>query len=308
MRTSSCADAGARGMLFDVRRFSVNDGPGIRTTVFFKGCPLSCLWCHNPESQSYAQEVMFHENRCIKCGACAEACTSGAIKRTCVDDSTSVVTVDQSLCTSCGRCVPLCVADARLLVGREYTASQVMQIIARDMEFYEESGGGVTFSGGEPLSQPKLLKELLQLCKSAGIHTAVDTCGQAAWSVFSEIFPLVDLWLYDIKAASPSTHKHITGKDNSLPISNLRQITSLGATVIIRAPIVPTLNDSLEDIEGLCGILVGLCAIQHTAVIGDSNGVQHPTAQETLSLEVMGYHSIGNHKYAALGPLQFKPT
>jgi pyruvate formate lyase activating enzyme len=232
------------GIVFDIQKFSLHDGPGIRTTVFFKGCPLNCWWCHNPESQAVRPEIMFHAKRCIRCGACEAVCTQGAISR-----NGDLVSTDEEKCTLCGACVESCYAEAREAVGQEVTVSQVMDEIERDVVFYDESGGGATFSGGEPLLQPDFLLALLQACKEREIHTALDTCGFASWETLDRIRGLVDLFLYDLKLMDSTRHRKFTGVPNDLILKNLQMLSAQGHNVILRLPIIPGLNDDEENIR-----------------------------------------------------------
>jgi pyruvate formate lyase activating enzyme len=205
------------GIVFDIKKFSIHDGPGIRTTIFFKGCPLRCWWCHNPEGLTPEPELMIRANRCIRCDACLDVCPHGAISR----DGDKVFT-DVAKCLRCGTCVAACYAEARQIVGQEMAAAQVMAEIERDVPFYDESGGGATFSGGEPLLQPDFLCELLSACRARGIHTAVDTCGFAPWEVLDSVRKYVDLFLYDLKLMDEARHRAFTGVSNALILSNLR--------------------------------------------------------------------------------------
>ncbi len=226
------------GLVFDIKKFSIHDGPGIRTTVFLKGCPLNCWWCHNPESQARAPERIFHESRCIRCGACQQVCEQDAISL----NGNSIVT-DGERCTLCGACVDVCVAEAREIVGRKMTVDQVVAKIEQDVAFYDESGGGATFSGGEPLQQGRFLLALLRVCKEREIHTAVDTCGFAAWSILDSIREYVDLFLYDLKMMDDAQHRQYTGVSNELILRNLRTLSERGHHIHLRLPIIPGIND-----------------------------------------------------------------
>ena len=233
-----------KGIVFDIKKFSIHDGPGIRTTVFFKGCPLSCWWCHNPESQASEPELVFRESRCIRCGACLEVCTQGAISW-----DGDVVSTDGERCTLCGDCVQVCYAEAREIAGQEMTAAQVMTEIERDIPFYDESDGGVTFSGGEPLLQRDFLLALLRACKEKEIHTALDTCGFATWETLDSIRKHVDLFLYDLKLMDDAKHRKFTGVSNKLILANLQALSLRGHDIILRVPIIPGINNDNENIR-----------------------------------------------------------
>jgi len=264
-----------RGMVFDIRRFSIHDGPGIRTTVFFKGCPLSCWWCHNPESQQPEQEVMFHPNRCLRCGACQAACSHNAISL-----QEEIFLTDPARCQRCGACVTACPAQARELVGKPMTVAEVITQIERDVAFFDESGGGVTVSGGEPLMQPRFLKALLMACKEMELHTVLDTCGHASWKIIEAVRPFVDLFLYDIKLVDNQQHIRYTGAPNTQILSNLQKLAESGAKIILRAPLIPGINDGEEQLN-------------QVAALGRSlPGVER--------LDLLAYHYAGAGKYDRL--------
>jgi pyruvate formate lyase activating enzyme len=232
------------GIVFDIKKFSIHDGPGIRTTVFFKGCPLSCWWCHNPEGQSPQPELMLWTSRCIRCGACLEVCDQGAISW-----DGDVVSTDREKCVLSGACVQVCYAEAREIVGREMTVAEVLAEIERDIPFYDQSGGGVTFSGGEPLSQPDFLLALLRASKEKEIHTAVDTCGFATWETLDRVREHVDLFLYDLKLMDEAKHRKFTGVSNELILKNLQRLSAQGHDIFLRVPIIPGINDDAENIR-----------------------------------------------------------
>jgi len=263
------------GIIFDIEKFSIHDGPGIRTTVFFKGCPLSCEWCHNPESQALERERWFWERRCIRCGACVEACTHGAISLS----GDSVIT-DDARCVVCGDCAQVCQAEAREIVGRRVTVAEVMAEVEKDIVFYDESGGGVTFSGGEPLMQPDFLRALLYSCEEQEIHTAVDTSGLAAWKTLQSISEHVDLFLYDLKLMDDEKHRRFTGVSNDLILSNLRALTSQGSAITVRVPIIPGVNDDDENILRTGEFVASLPRVP--------------------SVSILPYHKAGADKYARL--------
>jgi len=271
------------GIIFDIEKFSIHDGPGIRTTVFFKGCPLNCWWCHNPESQALEQEMWFWARRCIRCGACLPACTQGAISL--LGDSTIT---DDALCTACGDCVQVCQADAREMVGRQVTVAEVTAEIEKDIVFYDESGGGVTFSGGEPLMQPGFLYALLQSCQEREIHTAVDTSGLAAWKTLQRISEKVDLFLYDLKLMDDEKHRQFTGVSNGLILSNLAALASQGNAITVRVPIVPGINDDDENISRIGEFAASLARVP--------------------SISILPYHQAGVDKYARLHKMYALPA
>lgn len=243
----------------DIQRFCMHDGPGIRTTVFFKGCPLRCEWCHNPETQSHQKELLFYKQKCIGCGLC-KAC-------------------DKEACTVCGECAQNCPTGAREVAGCEYTVQEVYNQIQKDVAFYGEKGG-VTFSGGECMLQIEPLTEVLKTCKEKGIHTAVDTAGYIPFEYFEKILPYTDLFLYDIKLFDSEKHKKYTGADNKLILDNLKKLFSVGAKIWIRIPIIPSVNDSVEEMKKIKDFL-------------DASGTPE-------KIELLPYHPMGESKSQAL--------
>jgi pyruvate formate lyase activating enzyme len=262
--------------VFDIRRFSIHDGPGIRTTVFLKGCPLRCWWCHNPEGLSAAPEVVWRAERCTRCGTCVATCPEAALSW-----NGDTPQLDQSRCTLCGECAALCYAEARELLGRAMTADQVLAELERDRAFYDESGGGVTFSGGEPLTQPEFLLELLHGCRERELHTALDTCGHAAWETVDRIRPHVGLFLYDLKLLDDDRHRRYTGVSNALGLGNLRALAAAGHDIALRVPLIPGVNDDDASIARLGAFVTGL--------------------GRPLPVVVLPYHGLGVGKYARLG-------
>jgi len=242
-----------RGWVFDIRRYSVHDGPGIRTTVFLKGCPLDCWWCHNPESQSPTMELLLRPERCVRCGACLPVCPVGAAVPAADGFSTQA-----DLCRLCGECVSACPGEAREMAGREMTVAQVVAEIERDIPFYDESGGGVTFSGGEPFAQPAFLRALLEACRTREIHTAIDTSGYVDWPVLDSIRPLTGLFLYDLKLIDDARHHAYTGVSNRRILENLRALLELGHPVILRVPLIPGVSAEMENICRLGELVAGL--------------------------------------------------
>lgn len=236
-----------KGTIFDIKKFAVHDGPGIRSTIFFKGCPLRCLWCHNPEGISPDLEIMVFSRRCLKeCRDCLGACPQRALSKKGRD-----ILLDRERCDGCGLCVQACPADALQLVGRRVTVMDAMSQLAKDTVFYRGSGGGVTCSGGEPLLQPRFLHALLGACRGQNLHTVVDTCGHASFAGYEKILPLTDLFLYDVKIMDEGKHKRLTGVSNRLILSNLQKLSRLTDRLAIRVPLIPGCNDSAADMAEL---------------------------------------------------------
>ena len=267
--------AGRTGIIFDIKRFAIHDGPGIRTTVFLKGCPLACTWCHNPESLLPQPEHAWRRQRCIRCGACVEACDRGAIAwedgRPEVGTRTRPVH-DPARCVLCGQCVRACPTAAREIIGRRASAAEIMAEVERDIIFYDESGGGVTFSGGEPLMQPALLRELLAACRRQGIHTAVDTTCHAPWDVLESLRGSVDLYLCDIKHADSAAHERLTGVGNALILENLRKLARLGERITIRMPVIPGLNDDEASVAATGRLISSLDGVTHVDILPYNEG------------------------------------
>jgi len=264
------------GIVFDIRKYSIHDGPGIRTTVFFKGCPLHCRWCHNPEGQFPGVEIILRSARCIRCGACVEACLHGAARL-----GEAGPEVQRERCERCGECTLVCCAEARQVVGREMTVAQVMAEVERDIPFYDESGGGMTLSGGEPITQRDFALALLKACKEREIHTALDTCGFASWDTFERVRSYVDLFLYDLKVVNDARHREFTGVSNSLILANLRALSERGHPILLRMPVIPGVNDDEVNIRQTGEFVAAL-----------------PCAH---SLELLPYHHAAMSKYAGLG-------
>ncbi|HHW32289.1 MAG TPA: glycyl-radical enzyme activating protein [Clostridiaceae bacterium] len=234
-------------LIFDIKKFAVHDGPGIRTTFFTMGCPLRCLWCQNPESFSPNQSLVLNRMKCIGCGACASVC----------DKIGPDLMLLKSECTLCGKCVSVCKSGARSFIARPYTPEMVVNEAMKDKIFYDQSGGGVTFSGGECMLHANFLKKTLKMFKDLGIHTTIDTCGYVPWENFEKVLPYTDLFLYDVKVMDPVRHKEYTGVDNSLILANLKKIIDLGASVIIRVPLIPGYTDNPDDMEALGNFIIG---------------------------------------------------
>ncbi|HPS62680.1 MAG TPA: glycyl-radical enzyme activating protein [Bacteroidales bacterium] len=242
-----------QGTLFDIKRYAVNDGPGIRLAIFFKGCNLHCSWCHNPEGISPLPEKMYNRSRCIGCGTCVEACPEKALRLT----AQGIVT-DSTRCTQCGHCAEVCPSLALEMSGRIRTTDEVMAIIEREREFFEESGGGVTFTGGEPLMQPEFLLSLLEECELRGIHRAIDTAGHVNPAILQAVARHTDLFLYDLKLMDGDRHRKWTGVGNERILSNLKMLASSGAAIIIRIPLIAGVNDDERNIRETARFVAGL--------------------------------------------------
>jgi pyruvate formate lyase activating enzyme len=263
-----------KGVIFDIQRYSIHDGPGIRTTVFLKGCPLRCFWCQNPESQAIKPEIFFDRDKCTLCKRCIAACPTGAARL-----SEAIMAIDRGLCTGCGKFVEVCPAEARRLIGRTVTADEVMLHVLKDVRFYAHSGGGVTLSGGEATAQPHFALSLLQKCKEAGLHTALDTCGYASWTQLKKLLAYTDLVLYDIKHLDPRRHLAATGRDNRLILANIRKIAGW-KPFRIRIPLIPGFNDSPEEVRAIARF------------------VKNELNSEDIDL--LPYNRLGEGKYAFL--------
>ena len=248
--------------IFDIERNSFVDGPGIRTTVFLKGCNLRCAWCHNPESQDFIPGMMFYEDKCKGCGMCRKMCPS------------------PNSCRLCGKCTFYCPADARKVCGKNYTTDEVFREVIKDLSYYETSGGGVTFSGGECMLQIDFLVEILKKCKENGIHTAVDTAGHIPWDNFEKIMPFTDLFLYDIKSMDSAVHKKYTGAENTLILKNLSKLLKSRANVWVRVPVIGGINDNFAEMHKIKEFFL-------------ANGYPQKT-------ELLPYHAMGENKYKAI--------
>ena len=263
-------------MIFDIQHFSLSDGPGIRTTVFFKGCPLRCLWCHTPESQRKERELMFTPERCIGCGRCVPVCP-----RACHRMEKGIHRFDRSRCTGCGRCAENCFPGALESCGDERTAEEILDEVEADRPLYEASGGGMTLSGGEPLFQAAFAEELCTNAKRRRLHICLDTSGFAPRETCRGIAPLVDLFLFDIKTVVPAKHRALTGVDNALILENLFLLDELKRPSVLRCPLVPGVNDSPEELAGIARL---------------ANRLRHV---EEIDLEP--YHPLGEGKRKSLG-------
>ena len=262
------------GVLFNIQRYSLHDGPGIRTIPFFKGCPLSCKWCSNPESQHPKPELIFKKSDCIRCGKCIEACKQQALS------VSNAFFIDRERCIQCGKCTQVCPTQALEMKGKRMTVADVMRELQKEENLYRRSGGGITLSGGEPLAQPDFARELLKACKEKGWHTAMETTGFTTPEVIADVFPYVDLALTDIKAINPAIHLADTGIENSQILENLLRISFLTKT-IVRIPVIPGVNDNPEEIHNIAEFARLMSNVD--------------------TLHLLPYHSFGENKYGLLG-------
>ena len=263
-----------KGRLFDIQRYSSQDGPGIRSTVFFQGCGLRCRWCHNPESFEAALKILYTPASCIGCRACEEVCKEGA------HVFLPAHRFFRERCVSCGKCADVCPASALEKVGRDYSIEEVLKTVRRDAPFYAASGGGVTLSGGEVLLQADFAAELLKSCREEGLHTAVDTAGFVPWEAFLKVLPFTDLFLYDVKAVTPELHRRATFQDNALILKNYKKLQETGARIWVRIPVIPGYTDDEEELRKIAAFL------------------QEKTPEV---VELLRFHRMAEGKYRELG-------
>lgn len=265
-----------KGIVFNIQKFSIHDGPGVRTNVFLKGCPLRCKWCSNPESQLIKRQILYHSKDCIHCGTCAASCPERAITM----DAEGQVHIDHAKCRGCLTCVHHCPQRALTCEGEEKTVEEIVEVCMQDVDFYEESGGGVTLSGGEALMQPEFAKALLKELKARGIHTAMETTGFAPREVFDDVTAYADLLLFDMKHWDGEKHKEGTGVDNTLILENMRRAITAGREVLPRLPVIPGFNDSCEDAAGF---------VRRLREVGATR------------IQLLPFHQFGENKYTLLG-------
>ncbi|MBE9505818.1 MAG: glycyl-radical enzyme activating protein [Chloroflexi bacterium] len=265
------------GLVFDIQRYSLHDGPGLRTLVFLKGCPLRCLWCSNPESQERAPELLYDAARCTMCLACVRACPSGALSHT----EGQALVYDRERCTVCGACVRACPSEARRIVGSTMAVDEVLSVVLRDMPFYRRSGGGVTLGGGEPTYQAAFARSLLDRFSNHGLNTAIETCGQAETRAFLSVAQAADRVYFDIKHLNRDTHIALTGVSNELILDNLTALLHVHGDVVVRYPLVPGCNDGDSDLRALADHLLRVPRVP--------------------PVEFVPYHRFGEHKYRLLG-------
>ncbi|MDD5127362.1 MAG: glycyl-radical enzyme activating protein [Dehalococcoidales bacterium] len=261
-----------KGLVFNTQSFAIQDGPGIRTTVFMKGCPLHCQWCSNPESQKAHPEIMTTDIKCISCRKCAGLCDA-------ISFNSKGRQIDRAKCNLCLKCAEVCPSKAIEQIGKYLTVDEVLKEVLRDEALYRNSGGGMTVSGGEPLLQPEFVTELCRRAKEKGIHTALDTCGYAPWAVMEKVLKYIDLVLFDVKHMDPAKHKKFTGVDNKLILSNLKKTVPMVRTWI-RIPLIPGFNDSEDEVKEIAEFSASL---------------------KVDKVSVLPYHEFGSAKYAKLG-------
>lgn len=275
MTSDSIANAEEKGIVFDIQRFSIYDGHGIRTLVFLKGCPLSCKWCANPESQSTKPQIGFFEEKCAFCLQCVSVCPNGEQFKT-------NHKIDWEKCEGCLKCVETCLYDARVPYGKTMTVSEVTDIVKRDMTFYKKSSGGVTLGGGEATFQPAFAENVLKSCQEAGIHTALETCGFTSWEKFSKIIRYVDLLLFDIKHMNTNIHKKFTGVGNEIILENAKNASEYVKEMVVRLPLIPDFNDNRKNIE-------------------DMGRFISENMPKVKQIDILPYHSTGESKNTRIG-------
>lgn len=282
MPQNKTVESEIKGLIFDIKKYAIHDGPGIRTTVFFKGCPLQCKWCHNPESWSCKAEQVLFKNRCIACGQCARTCPQQAIS---IVENLPVTNTEK--CSLCGRCVDVCMAGAREIIGQSMTINEVIYEIKKDIIFYDQSGGGVTFSGGEPLMQPEFLLELLNQCKANEIHTAVDTSCYAPVETLKIVSEKTDLFLCDLKHMDNEMHELFTGAGNNLILDNIIHLSAAGKKIVIRVPIIPGFNDNEANINATGKFIASLQNVNTIDILPFSRGGAEKSARLTTDIKFM---------------------
>jgi len=268
-----------KGKILNIQRCSIHNGPGIRTTVFFKGCPMTCLWCHNPESQSFKNEIMYDGEKCTNCQNCINSCSNN-----CIDLNNDKIITNLDNCISCENCIDHCISGARELVGRDISPRDLIHELMKDKEFFKNSNGGVTLSGGEALSQGEFTIEVARLLKKRGVSVALDTCGFVSREHLEKISQYIDIFLYDIKIINPKKHLEFTGIDNKLIFENLKLLGSLGSRIFIRIPLIEGINTSDVEVQGILDLIDGI---------------------DVEKISLLPYHEIGRHKYDKLD-LDFK--
>ena len=263
------------GTITTIQRMSVHDGPGLRSVVFMKGCNMRCRWCHNPETWSRTPQLQYVAEKCIGCLTCAAVCPSGAV------GSADGPVFERSVCTSCGTCADACPARALTMVGREVSVGGLWEEVAKDLPYFLNSGGGITVSGGEPLLQADFVKQFLTLCRENGLNTAIQTNASLDWRLIEDLIPVTDLWMCDLKVLDSGKHKAWTGIGNDDIIRNITALASEGHELVVRTPVIPGVNDTVEEIDGICRILAPYAGI--------------------VKYVLLGFHTLGFGKFVNLG-------
>ena len=282
-----------KGLIFNIQRFSIHDGPGIRTTVFLKGCSMKCFWCHNPEGRQQRAEIQYFPEKCISCGECVQACPNQAHI---IKNNNHIFIRD--LCQGAGECVKVCYSEALDLAGKNMSVDEVMDEIMRDSIFYDTSGGGVTLSGGEPVLNNDFSKELLIRCKEEALHTTIETCGNYPWKKLEDLLPLINLVMMDIKHINPEKHKQVTGNSNELIMANAKQLAMTDKPILFRTPVIPTVNDSIEEITEIANFVKGLIDLRQ------NNGHLNKESAN-IQYELLAFHRLAADKYRSLD-LEYK--
>ncbi len=267
-----------KGVVFDIQRFTLHDGPGIRTAVFMKGCPLRCAWCQNPESIRKAPQISYFPAQCIHCGACVAACPERAVRP---DGNYLIDKLNLTLCTHCGLCAQACSAGALKMVGDSMTVEEVTDAVMKDFSFYQNSHGGVTFTGGEPTCQPEFLTAMVKEFKKLGLHLVIETCGAFDWETVKEALPGIDIFYFDLKHTEDAKHRAFTGEGCTQILENLKRTDQLGKPIRIRVPLISGFNDSPEEFAGILYFAAGLKNLD--------------------KVQVLPYHKFGVSKYDRVG-------
>lgn len=271
-----------KGTFFNIQRYTIHDGPGIRTEIFLKGCPLSCKWCSNPESHKSFMQPGVYKSKCLggdKCGLCKKACSENCL----IFKNMKLISINRDKCTGCMKCADICPADAIKRWGEKISTDKAMEIIRKDISYYKRSGGGVTISGGEPLMQPEFVKALLKKCKAENIHTCVETTLCTDWDIIKEILPFTDLFITDIKHMNSNIHKKHTGIGNEKILDNIERIVNIGKPLIIRIPVIPYVNDNIENISAVADFIL------------------NRLDNKILQLQLLEFMRLGEEKYTSLG-------
>ena len=278
------------GVVFNIQRFSIHDGPGIRTTVFFKGCSLFCFWCHNPEGRSAKPDIQFIAGRCIVCGECGKVCLHDGH-----DFSDGAHTYHRERCQACGRCVDGCFAGALQMAGKEMTVDEVMRDVVSDRSFYQTSGGGVTLSGGEPLLQRDFAQAILERCRAEDIHTAIETCANCRWQDLASLLPYTNLVMMDLKHIDPTKHRAVTGVSNERILANAERLMETSVPVLFRTPVIPTVNATADEIAAIARF------VRHLGERRAAWNLQTEAGAPLPSLELLPFHKLAGDKFRSLG-------